>query len=144
MPYLGKHISGLQVGMGIEAILFSTLFAVIFYQKNRFRRRHLNNDLVWLTISWMVLTFLQIGNPERPSILGWVYEMRSSTLYWVLTVVLTFLVFNKRTDINLFLNIIIIMSFIGALYGMKQLYLGVDEAEHKWLEEGGKKHIFFR
>ncbi|WP_221432449.1 O-antigen ligase [Arcicella rosea] len=144
MPYLGKHISGLQVGMGIEAILFSTLFAVIFYQRNRFRKRHLNNDLVWLTISWMVLTFIQIGNPERPSILGWVYEMRSATLYWVLTVVLTFLILNKRTDIDLFLNIIIIMSVIGALYGMKQLYLGVDEAEHKWLEEGGKKtHILF-
>ena len=144
MPYIGKHVAGLQVGLGIEAILFTTLFAVIFFQTNRFRKRHLNNDLVWMSIAWMILTFLQIGNPERPSILGWVYEMRSSTLYWVLTVVLSFLLLNKKSDINMFLNIVIILSLLGALYGMKQLYFGVDEAEHKWLEEGGKKtHILF-
>lgn len=144
MPTLGKHIQGPQFGLGMDGLLFLTMFAVIFHQSGRYKSRYINNDLVWLAVVWLVITVLQIGNPERPSILGWVYEMRSATLYWVLTVPLAYLLLNKRTDINLFLNIIIIISFLGALYGIKQLNFGPDEAENRWLEAGAKKtHILF-
>jgi hypothetical protein len=144
MPTLGKHIQGPQFGLGMDGLLFLTMFAVIFHRSNRYRFRHLNNDLVWVAVVWLVITVLQIGNPERPSILGWVYEMRSATLYWILTVPLAYLLLNKRKDIDLFLNIIIIISFIGALYGIKQLNIGPDDAENRWLEAGAKKtHILF-
>ncbi|MEA5258186.1 O-antigen ligase family protein [Arcicella aquatica] len=144
MPTIGRHIAGLQVGLGMEALLFVTLFAVIFHQSNRFRKRHLNIDLFWVIVAWGIMTILQIGNPERPSILGWVYEMRTLLLYWILTVSLSILLLNKRSDIDLFLNIIILFSFAGALYGMKQLYIGLDDAENTWLENGGKvTHVIF-
>ncbi len=144
MPDLGKHIDGFQFGLGQDALLLLTWLGVIFHRSYRFHFRHLNNDLVWLSVVWFVITVLEIANPERPSLIGWFYEMRSSTLYWVLTIPLTFLLFNKRSDINLFLNIIIILSFLGALYGIKQLYIGVDAAENRWLEAGAKKtHFIF-
>lgn len=144
MPTLGKHIEGVQFGLGMDALLFITLMAVIFHRSSRYKSRKLNNDLVWLAIFWMVITILQIGNPERPSILGWVYEMRSATLYWVLTVPLAYLLLTKRTDINLFLSIIIFISFLGAIYGVKQLNFGPDAAENRWLESGAKKtHVLF-
>ncbi|WP_337042747.1 O-antigen ligase family protein [Emticicia sp. 17c] len=144
MPTLGKHIDGVQFGLGMDGLLILTFLAVIFHRSGRYRFRHLNNDLVWVAVVWFVITILQIGNPERPSILGWVYEMRSSTLYWVLTIPLALLLLNKKTDINLFLNIIIVLSLLGALWGIKQLKLGPDEAENRWLEAGAKKtHILF-
>ena len=144
IPGLGRHISGPQFGLGQDGLLVLTWLGVIFHRSGKFRARHLNNDLVWLAIVWMIITILQIGNPERPSILGWVYEMRSATLYWVLTIPLAFLVFNKKSDIDLFLYIIIILSLIGALYGMKQLYIGIDAAEQRWLDEGAAKtHLLF-
>ncbi|MEO6914226.1 MAG: O-antigen ligase family protein, partial [Chitinophagaceae bacterium] len=47
-------------------------------------------------------------------------------------------------DIFLFLDIIIFISFLAAIYGMKQLYMGVDAAENRWLEAGARKtHILF-
>ncbi len=144
MPFIGRHISGFQFGLGMDALLFTTLFAVIFHQRNRFKKRHVNIDLVWIAVAWFIMTVLQIVNPERPSIVGWVYEMRSITLYWLLTVPLAILLLNKKTDLNLFISIIVTFSFIGALYGMKQLYIGLDAAEKKWLEDGGKvTHIIF-
>lgn len=144
IPGLGRHIPGPQFGLGQDALLLLTWLGVIFYRTNKFKARHLNNDLVWLAIVWLIITVLQIGNPERPSITGWFYEMRSATLYWVLTIPLAFLVFNKRSDIDLFLYIIIILSLAGAFYGIKQLYFGTDAAENKWLADGAAKtHFLF-
>lgn len=144
MPTLGRHITGPQFGLGVDALLILTWLGVIFYRGNKYRFRHLNNDLVWLGMVWFILTILQFGNPERPNIVGWLQEMRSVTLYWVLTVPLTMMVFRKKSDIYLFLDIIIFLSFAGAIYGMKQLYIGVDAAENRWLEAGARKtHILF-
>lgn len=143
-PSLGKHIEGPQFGLGQDGILLLTWLGVIFYRTNKFRFRHLNNDLVWMAVVWFIITVLQIANPQRPSVIGWFYEMRSSTLYWVLTIPLVFLVFNKKSDLDLFLKLIIAFSFAGALYGIKQLFIGVDAAENRWLEAGAKKtHILF-
>lgn len=144
IPGLGRHIPGPQFGLGQDGMLLLTWLGVIFHRSGKFRARHLNNDLVWLAIVWLIITVLQIGNPERASITGWFYEMRSATLYWVLSIPLAFLVFNKRSDIDLFLYIIIILSLAGAIYGMKQLYFGTDAAENKWLADGAAKtHLLF-
>lgn len=144
MPTLGKHIEGPQFGLGQDAILLLTWLGILFHRSNRYKFRHLNNDLVWVAVAWLIITVLQLANLERPSFMGWVYEMRSATLYWVLCIPLSMLLLNKKSDIDLFLTIIIILSFVGALYGIKQLYLGPDEAENWWLEAGAKKtHILF-
>lgn len=144
MPTLGKHIEGPQFGLGQDAILLLTWLGILFHRSSRYRYRHLNNDLVWIAVVWLLITILQIANPERPSFIGWFYEMRSATLYWVLSIPLALLLLNKKSDIDLFLNIIIVLSFVGALYGIKQLYIGPDEAENRWLEAGAKKtHILF-
>ncbi|GAB3510595.1 O-antigen ligase family protein [Emticicia fontis] len=144
MPTIGKHIPGLQVGLGTDGILLLTLFAILFFRSDKFKFRYVNNDLFWTAVVWFVITILQLGNPERPSVLGWVYEMRSATLYWILTIPLSILLFYKKSDINTFFTIIIVLSFIGAVYGVKQMKMGPDAAENRWLEEGPKKtHILF-
>ena len=144
MPTLGKHIEGPQFGLGQDAILLVTWLGILFHRSNRFKFRHLNNDLVWIAVVWFIITFLQLANLEKPSFMGWIFEMRSATLYWVLSIPLAILLLNKKSDIDLFLTIIIVLSLVGALYGIKQLYIGPDEAENRWLEAGAKKtHILF-
>lgn len=141
---LGRHIPGPQFGLGQDGLLLLTWLGVIFHRSGKYKFRHLNNDLVWLAVVWFALTVLEIANPEHPSLQGWFYEMRSTTLYWVLSVPLGFMLFNKKSDIDLFLGIIITLSLIGSLWGIKQLYFGVDAAEHRWLESGAKvTHMLF-
>lgn len=144
VPGLGRHIEGPQFGLGQDGLLLLTWLGVIFHRSGRFRFRHLKSDLVWLAIVWFIITVLEIVNPERPSIIGWFYEMRSATLYWILSIPLAMLLLNKKSDIDLFLKIIIFISLAGAFYGIKQLYLGTDEMENRWLEAGAKKtHLLF-
>lgn len=144
MPTIGKHVPGLQVGLLVDGIMAITFLAIFFFRGNRFKTSHLNNEMFWLAGIWMGITVLQLANPSRPSVQGWFQEMRSSALYWFLTVPLTILLLRKKSDMGLFLHIIIILSLLGALYGMKQLYFGVDAAENRWLEAGARKtHILF-
>ncbi len=142
VPDIIKHIEGPPLGLGQDAILVLTWLGIIFYRAKKFRTRHLNNDLVMLSVVWLIITILQIGNTERPSLVGWFYEGRSITFYQVLSIPLAFLVFNKKRDINLFLTLIIFLSVLGAVYGIKQMVIGVDAGENRWLEAGAKKtHI---
>ncbi len=144
VPVLGRHINGPQFGLGQDALLVLTWLGVIFHRSKKYRFRHLNNDLIWMAVVWFIITVFQIANPERPSLEGWFYEMRSATLYWILSIPLVFFVFNKKSDLDLFLIIVILISLAGALYGIKQLYLGTDNAEIRWLEAGAKRtHLLF-
>lgn len=141
MPGIGRHFIEVQVGLAVDALLLISWLAVIFYRGKKYRFRHLNSDMVWLPLVWLLLTVLQIGNPARPDILGWLQESRTISLYWAAVIPLTMLVFNKKSDIYVFLDLVIFLSFLGALYGMKQLYLGMDSAEQLYLQEHIKTHM---
>jgi hypothetical protein len=141
---LGKHVVGPKFGLLIDGLLILIWLGIIFYRGNRFRFRHNNIDLMWLSAGWFIVTVLELGNPSRPNFQGWLQEMRSISMYWLLLTPLTILLFNKKSDISLFLHLIIFISALGAIYGAKQLYFGVDAAENAWLEAGAKKtHILF-
>ena len=143
MPGIGRHFIQIQVGLGIDALLLITWLAVIFYRGKKYRYRQLKNDLIWLSLVWFMLTVLQIGNPARPNIVGWLQESRTVSLYWVMVIPLTMLVFNKKSDIYVFTDLIIFLSLLGALYGMKQLYIGMDSAEQLYLQEHLKTHMLY-
>lgn len=141
MPGLGRHLPG-QLGLAYDGLLLLTWLAVIFWRTDRFRRRHLNNDLVWFSVAWFALSVLQLGNPARPDPQGWIQELRGVALYWVLVTPLVFLLLNQKRDLNTFLNIAILFSFLAALYGARQLHLGLNGAEQAWLDSGPKRtHI---
>ncbi|MDJ1501459.1 O-antigen ligase family protein [Xanthocytophaga agilis] len=139
-----RHVKGPPFGLGMEALLLLGWLAILFYQTDRFPMSKTKNDLCKMGTAWMIINILEIGNPAGASIVGWFYEMRSSALAWYMIVPLAFMVFDKPRDLNLFLMLVLGFSTLGALYGIKQLYLGVDEMEHLWLEAGAKKtHLLF-
>ncbi|GAB3295209.1 O-antigen ligase family protein [Hymenobacter humi] len=134
--YLVRHFIDLPVGLALEAVLVITWLAVLFYRASPPDWRRIKNDLCRITVVWFVINLLEVANPAGASIVGWFYEVRSSALLWLLTVPLCFLAFNQRRDLNLFLYLIIGLSVLGTLYGIKQKVLGVDEMEQYWLDSG--------
>jgi hypothetical protein len=141
---LGRHITNIPFGLGMDGLLVVTWLAVVFHRSEEIDVKQSQNDLGLLALIWFIITVLEIANPAHASIEGWVYEMRSTALYWLLTVPLGFIVFNKRRDLRLFLLLIIGLSVLGALYGIKQKVLGVDVMEQAWLDAGqGKTHLIW-
>lgn len=150
LGYLGRHVSAVPFGLGMDGLLVVTWLAVIFHRTEQQNLVRIHNDLSILALIWFIINVLEIANPARPSFAGWFYEMRSTTLYWLLTVPLGCVIFNKRRDLRLFLLLIIAFSVLGSLYGIKQKLLGVDVMEQHWLDAGaaethliwGKLRIF--
>ncbi|MEJ7660025.1 MAG: O-antigen ligase family protein [Hymenobacter sp.] len=115
-----------------------------FHQSKEYSWHLVQNDLCKLTLAWFILNVLELGNPAGASPVGWFYEMRGSALYWFLTVPLAFLLFNRRRDLRTFLWLIIGLSVLGTLYGVKQHLLGVDSMEQAWLDAGAyRTHVLW-
>jgi hypothetical protein len=134
--YLSRHLLTVPVGLAMEGILIITWLAVLFHRSAIPIGKQLRNDLILVSLIWFIINILEIGNPAGASIEGWVNEMRSSTLLWLLTVSLCYVAFNRKQDLNLFLYLIIGFSIAGTIYGIKQKVLGVDSMEQLWLNQG--------
>jgi len=138
----GKYVE-LPFGLLVDFMLFLTAIAAIFYVKKK-ELSILTNGTVLLTSIWFFYCVLELVNPEPHSYEGWFYAVRASALYLFVTVILCFLVFNKEKDLDTFFNIWFLGSLIGALYGLKQLYLGLNSAEHLWVTTvGATTHLIF-
>lgn len=133
---LGRHVAGLQPGLAIDGLLVLTWLAVLFNRSPELDWSRPRNDLSLLALIWFGINIVELANPAGASVLGWLYEMRGTTLYWFLTVPLCYLVFYKAQDLRLFLLLVIGFSVLGTLYGIKQKLFGVDAAEQRWLDEG--------
>ncbi|MBL0073191.1 MAG: hypothetical protein IPP34_15850 [Bacteroidetes bacterium] len=94
---------------------------------------------------WMLINILQIVNPEARSFEAWFYAMRGVALYFILTLMIGYLIINHKRDFKWFIFLWLFFSVLGALWGMKQLFYGLDEGEKAWLNVPGNltTHLLF-
>lgn len=140
--FVSRLVGGtIPFGMAVDGLLLVTWIAVAFHHE-RYDWHYVQNDLCLLSVVWFGVNVLEIVNPGA-SLVGWYQEMRSTTLYWVLLVPLAFLLFHKKRDLNLFLFLIIGLSVLGTINGLKQLYIGPSEGEQAFLLENAKTHLLW-
>jgi hypothetical protein len=140
--FISRLVGGsIPFGMAVDGLLVLTWIAVAFHH-DRYDWRYVQNDLCLLSVAWFAVNVLEIVNPGA-SLVGWYQEMRSTTLYWVLLVPLAMLLFHRRRDLNLFLFLIIGLSVLGTLNGLKQLYIGPSAGEQIFLLENAKTHLLW-
>lgn len=141
--FFAREIGGLPYGMGIDLLLVLTWLSSLFF----FKKEHfavVKNDLVLLFFCWFLLSVLEVVNPAGASVMGWLQEIRSAALYPVLLIPLSFVVFNKKKDLDLFIKLILILALIAALNGIKQIHIGLFPGEQKFLDQGGNiTHLIF-
>ncbi|MGI4865598.1 MAG: O-antigen ligase family protein [Janthinobacterium lividum] len=141
--FMTRELGGsIPYGMAVDGVLVMTWIAVAL-KNDRFDWSYIKNDLCLLGTIWFVINILEIGNPAGASLQGWYQEMRSTTLYWFLSVPLVMLLFHRKQDLNLFLYLIIGLSVLGALNGLKQLYIGLFPGEKAFLAENAKTHLLW-
>ncbi len=138
-----RNIDGVPFGPVMEILLLLTWITMLV-NKSNFKLSSWKNDYVYITIIWFVINLLEIVNPAGASFLGWLNEIRFTSLNWVLLAPIVFVMLNKKNDLDFFLKLIIAMSVLAGLYGVKQLYFGVSGPEQKWLDDGADfTHIVF-
>lgn len=135
---LVREAGGVPFGIGIEILCLLTWMATSIHYK-QYDWSLLNNDLFYLLLAWLIISVLEVFNPAGASVMGWLQEIRSSAVYPVLFVSLAFLFFNTNKDLNKFLILIIALSLIATLNGLRQQFVGLTPAEQNFLDEGGAK-----
>lgn len=141
---LARYAKGLQVGLGLDAILILTYLALFM---NRFKERidwsPAKKDITFLATLWFGYSLFQLVNPEAHSTAAW-FSGRGVALYMFLLVPLTLLFINTNRKLDFFLYVWGIFSILASLKGIMQLKFGLDSAEQGWLNEGNyKTHILF-
>ena len=123
---------GIPFGYVIETLYVLIWIAIIFKISKQDWNR-VFNDLSLLFLLWFVISVLQLVNPENPALRGWTHEIRSSGLDSFVLIPAGFLLFKNTKHLNVFLTIIISMSLLAALNGIKQAHFGLFPGEHYFL-----------
>ncbi|KQM78514.1 hypothetical protein ASE74_13500 [Pedobacter sp. Leaf216] len=138
---LFREIGGLPFGIFVEGFLVLTIIATLVC-KPGFDGKSINNDLFYSLLIWFVLSLLEALNPEA-SLIGWLAELRSIALYPFIMTWLALVIFKTRKDLNLFLIIIISLSVLATLNGIKQLFIGLSPGENAFLQANAGTHLLW-
>lgn len=139
---IGRYVTG-PFSVLIDLMLLLALISMLFYVKKADYEK-LKNGLVFLICIWTFYTILQIFNPEALGIKAWFFAVRSLSFYLLLLVCLTILLFKQKKDLDTFLTIWFVGGIVSALYGIKQIAIGLSAADQAWLDAGAaQEHILF-
>ncbi len=141
---VGRYVKGLQVGLGIDAILVLTYIALFI---NRFKEKvnwaPANKDITYLGLAWLGYSIFEIVNPEARSFAAW-FSGRGISVYMFLLVPLVLMLITSNRKLDMFMYVWGCFSLLATLKGIMQMKFGVDFAEQEWLNEGNyKTHILF-
>jgi hypothetical protein len=141
---LGRYVTGLPLGFGIDGIMILTFIALIF---SRFRDRvdwsPANKHITILAAIWLGYFMFQIVNPEARMVEPWIAS-RGLGFYFLFFIILTLMLINTNKKLDTFLYVWGVFSILGTLKGMGQMIIGPDYAEQAWLDSGQDiTHILF-
>lgn len=134
-----------QWGLGIDIFLVLAVLSVIIREFRKVDLSIFNKDIVLWSVIWMTYVVLEIANPEARSITAWFYAMRGIGLYQLLTIILVLWLVKKPDFLIKILHLLIFLSVLGAIWALKQKYIGTDAAEDHWLwaENHHEEHVLF-
>lgn len=141
---ISRYIKDVPVGLAMDAILYLTFIALIFNKfKDKIDWSPANKDITYLAVIWFGYSLFELINPEARSTAAW-FSGRGVALYMMLIVPLTLLFINSNRKLDLFFILWGIFSLLVSIKGIAQHFLGVDQWERAWLDEGNAQtHILF-
>ncbi len=142
---LNRYVKGIPFGMTVDfhlMMMYAALFVKSFFQKVPWKNA--KGEMLVISIVWFAWIMFQLINPQAVARSLWFNAMRAIGLYWILTVPLVFILFNKRKDLHGFFILWAVLSILAALKGMGQKFIGLDPFEYKWLMgSAAETHLLF-
>ena len=138
---VGREIGGFPVGILIEVFLIITLFASFSFANTK-DWKSLNSDLFYVLLIWLIISLLEVANPGS-ALLGWLAELRTAALYPFLMVLLGLILFKSNKHLDVFLILVIGLSTLASLNGIKQLYIGLSSGEQAFLNANAGTHLLW-
>ncbi|MCO6480041.1 MAG: O-antigen ligase family protein, partial [Phaeodactylibacter sp.] len=124
-------------GLAVDLILALCILGLFFQQFRSPGWAFLKNDAMLLAAVWFGFLLVELLNPEAPGPVAWAYAVRGIGMYNLFIFAIAFIYLRRHGRLDLFLKIVLWLSVLGALWGFRQQFAGLDAAEKYWIWEEG-------
>jgi putative inorganic carbon (HCO3(-)) transporter len=131
------------LGTLIDALEVMLILGFFIKQRRHKDYSMFKNLVSYMILAWVAYNILEVGNPAAASRLAWVFTVRT-----IAFVMLMYFIFLYNINSVKFIRVLIVMwlgfALIGALYGIKQEYMGFAGFEKAALAaEPGRATLYF-
>jgi hypothetical protein len=132
--YVSRFSPETPIGIVMDVFTYLLIIGFFLKQKNERDWTYFDNAISYFVAIWFVYNMLEAFNPASPSILAWIFTVR--TVAFVMLMYFVF-VFQIRTKafIKLLIKIWLLLAVLGALSAWQQENLRFFDFERKWLME---------
>lgn len=120
-------------GLLLDIVLIVSMLAWLIQQLQQAKWALLKNDALLLCAFWFAFVVLELANPQSPGPVAWFYAMRALGFYTLIGFVLSFTYLRHPRYLDRFIELVFAISVLGALWGLRQKFIGTDAAENHWL-----------
>jgi hypothetical protein len=120
------------IGLVMDFLTYLLIIGFFVRQREERNWAYFHNPITYFIIVWIGYNLFEVINPNSPSILEWVFTVR--TVGFVMLMYFVF-VFHIRTKefIKLLLKIWLFFTFLSGLSAFQQEHIGLFPFEHDWL-----------
>ncbi|MES2266114.1 MAG: O-antigen ligase family protein [Bacteroidota bacterium] len=118
-------------GIILDAITYLLIFGFLLKFKYDKDWSYFKNPISYLVLAWLAYNFIEVLNPASPSILAWVYTVR--TVGFIMLMYFIF-VYQVRTlaQIKFLVKLWLLMALLSAISGFQQENFGLFPFEKAW------------
>ncbi|MEM9824595.1 MAG: O-antigen ligase family protein, partial [Bacteroidota bacterium] len=119
-------------GTALDGLLFIAFFGVLIQQTRSRDLSFAKSPISVCILIWVGYNLLQVLNPWAASRMAWLYTVRSMAGLILIYFIACYALKSLKT-ISFLIKWILGLSFLSALYGLKQEFLGFTTTELNWL-----------
>jgi len=120
------------IGLVMDALTYLLILGFFIKNKTDKQWAYFKNPITYFILAWIGYNFFEIINPSSPSVLEWVFTIR--TMGFIMLMYFVFLYhIRTREFIKLLIKLWLILEIIGAISGFQQEHFGLFGFENEWL-----------
>ncbi|HHH49920.1 MAG TPA: O-antigen ligase domain-containing protein [Saprospiraceae bacterium] len=131
VEFFRKYTSA-PIGTALDGINYTMIFGMLVMLTKDRDFRFAKNPISIMVVIWVLYNLIQVLNPWAVSKMAWLYTVRSMAGLILIYFAASFS-FKSLKHITWTIKLIIGLSFLSALYGLKQEYIGFTPQELTWL-----------
>jgi len=120
------------IGLVIDGLTYLLILGFFIRQKKEKNWSYFNDPISWFILIWLAYNLFEIINPNSPSILEWVFTVRTVGFIMLMYFVFVYHI-RSRECIKLLLKVWVALAFISGLSAIQQEYFGLFPFEQEWL-----------
>lgn len=143
MVVFAAKFTNAPIGTLLDLLILVCLIGIMLRLVKERNWTFLNHPMSYMIGAWLFYNFLQVLNPYAESQKAWLYTVRTVAILQLAYVVGVYAFWRNRAAMMALIKMIIALCFVGALYGLKQQFVGFSAAEMAWIHADPLRHQLY-